>query len=111
MVMETERYILDEKGVLTFKDDVTMIKEEEFKGRDDIKKVILPGTVDSIGNFAFCGCKALREVVMEEGVRWIWDGAFRGNSTSGIVGVYLLIRLCVQHRIEKSRHPLKYLDL
>lgn len=77
MVMETERYILDEKGVLTFKDNVTMIMEEEFKGRDDINKVILPGTVDSIGIFAFCGCKALREVVMEEGVRWIWDGAFR----------------------------------
>ena len=32
--METERYILDEKGVLTFKDDVTMIKK--LIGEDSI---------------------------------------------------------------------------
>ena len=75
--METERYTLDDKGVLTIKDDVTLIKGEEFKGRTDIKTVILPGTVDSVGQSAFAGCKSLREIVLSEGVRWIWENAFR----------------------------------
>ena len=76
MTMETDRYLLDEKGVLTFKEDVTLIKDEEFKGRNDIKKVILPGTVDSVGDHSFASCKSLSEVVFSEGVRWIWRNAF-----------------------------------
>ena len=74
--METERYTLDDNGVLTIKDDVTLIKDEEFKGRADIKTVILPGAVDSVGQSAFAGCKSLREIVLSEGVRWIWENAF-----------------------------------
>ena len=50
----------------------------EFKGRNDIKKVILPGTVDSVGESSFAGCKSLKEVVFSEGVRIIWRWAFRG---------------------------------
>lgn len=75
-IEETDRYTLDENGVLTFKEDVTLIKDEEFKGRNDIKKVILPGTVDSVGEFSFANCKSLREVVFSEGVSWIWRNAF-----------------------------------
>ena len=75
-IEETDRYTLDDNGVLTFKEDVTLIKDEEFKGRNDIKKVILPGTVDSVGEFSFANCKSLREVVFSEGVRWIWRNAF-----------------------------------
>ena len=76
IAMETDRYILDDNGVLTFKEDVTLIKDEEFKGRNDIKKVILPGTVESEGEFSFDNCKSLREVVFSEGVRLIWRNAF-----------------------------------
>ena len=75
-IEETDRYTLDENGVLTFKEDVTLIKDDEFKGRNDIKKVILPGMVDSVGEFSFANCKSLREVVFSEGVRWIWRNAF-----------------------------------
>lgn len=75
-IEETDRYTLDENGVLTFKEDVTLIKDEEFKGRNDIKKVILPGTVDSVGEFSFANCKSLREVVISEGISWIWRNAF-----------------------------------
>ena len=75
--METERYILDDKGVLTIKEGVDMIRENEFKGMDQIKKAIIPGTVDSIGDHAFAGCKSLREIVLSEGVRLIWENAFR----------------------------------
>ena len=78
IIEETERYTLDDNGILTFKDDVTMLKDEEFKGRNDIKKVILPGTVDSVGESSFAGCKSLKEVVFSEGVRIIWRWAFRG---------------------------------
>ena len=79
-IEETERYTLDEKGVLTIKDGVDMIKDEEFRGRADIKKVIIPGTVDGIGFYAFAGCRSVKEVVFSEGVRWLWEYAFSGCS-------------------------------
>ena len=79
-IEETERYTLDESGVLTIKKDMTQIKDEEFKGRSDIKKVIIPGTVEFIGNSSFSGCKSLTGVVMKEGVRVIWENAFSGCS-------------------------------
>lgn len=77
-IEETERYTLDERGALTFKDDVTQIKDDEFKGRNDIKKVIIPGTVEFIGERSFSGCKSLNGVTLGEGVRVIWEGAFSG---------------------------------
>jgi len=79
-IEETERYTLDERGVLTIKDGVDMIKDDEFRGRADIKKVIIPGTVDGIGFYAFAGCRSLKEVVFSEGVRWFWEYAFSGCS-------------------------------
>ena len=79
-IEETERYTLDESGVLTIKKDMTLIKDEEFKGRSDIKKVIIPGTVEFIGNSSFSGCRSLTGVVMKEGVRVIWENAFSGCS-------------------------------
>ena len=77
-IEETDRYTLDENGVLTFKEDVTQIKDEEFKGRNDIKKIIVPGTVEFIGERSFSGCKSLNGVTLGEGVRVIWEGAFSG---------------------------------
>lgn len=79
-IEETKRYTLDESGVLTIKKDMTLIKDEEFKGRSDIKKVIIPGTVEFIGNSSFSGCRSLTGVVMKEGVRVIWENAFSGCS-------------------------------
>ena len=77
-IEETEGYTLDENGVLTFKEDVTQIMDEEFKGRNDIKKVIIPGTVEFIGERSFSGCESLNGVILGEGVRVIWKGAFSG---------------------------------
>ena len=77
-IEETDRYTLDENGVLTFKEDVTQIKDEEFKGRNDIKKIIVPGTVEFIGERSFSGCKSLNGVTLGDGVRVIWEGAFSG---------------------------------
>ena len=77
-IEETDRYTLDENGVLTLKEDVTQIKDEEFKGRNDIKKVLISGTVEFIGKSSFLGCKYLNGVTFEEGVRVIWEGAFSG---------------------------------
>lgn len=79
-IEETERYTLDESGVLTIKDGIDRIKDDEFRERADIEKVIIPGTVDSIGFYAFAGCRSLKEVVMKEGVRVIWEHAFSGCS-------------------------------
>ncbi|MBQ9173653.1 MAG: leucine-rich repeat domain-containing protein [Bacteroidales bacterium] len=77
-IEETERYTLDERGVLTLKEDVTQIKDEEFKGKNDIKKAIIPGTVEFIGERSFSGCESLDGVTLGEGVRVIWEGAFIG---------------------------------
>lgn len=79
-IEETERFTLDESGVLTIKDGIDRIKDDEFRERADIEKVIIPGTVDSIGFYAFAGCRSLKEVVMKEGVRVIWEHAFSGCS-------------------------------
>ena len=76
IIEETERYSLDDKGVLTFKADVTLIKSDEFRGRNDIKKIILPGTISSIGNHAFAFNSELKEILFSEGLRLIWSEAF-----------------------------------
>ena len=45
---------------------VTSIANEAFKGVDNVETVTLPRTLKEIGNAAFAGCKALKEVVVSE---------------------------------------------
>ena len=45
---------------------VTSIANEAFKDVDDVETVTLPRTLKEIGNAAFSGCKALKEVVVSE---------------------------------------------
>ena len=45
---------------------VTSIANEAFKDIDDVETVTLPRTLKEIGNAAFSGCKALKEVVVSE---------------------------------------------
>ena len=75
--VETERYKI-EGDVLIIKEGVDHIKDNEFKDMDKIKKVVLPATIESIGNGAFFGCKSLREINFPDGLRLIWEYAFAG---------------------------------
>lgn len=76
--METDRYTLDEKGVLVVKPGVTCIGQDEFKDFDKITKVVLPRTVKYIYHGAFHGCKRLRFINLPVGLRSIESWAFAG---------------------------------
>ena len=74
--METDRYTIDEKGVLVVKPGVTGIGQDEFKDFDKITKVVLPRTVEYICHGAFHGCKRLRSINLPVGLRFIESWAF-----------------------------------
>lgn len=46
-----------------------------------VSSIVIPGNIKRIKQFAFCGYKSLKKVVIEEGVETIEDGAF---SSSGL---------------------------
>ena len=74
--METDRYTIDEKGVLVVKPGVTSIGPDEFKNFDKITKVVLPRTIGFICHGAFHGCKRLRSINLPVGLRFIESWAF-----------------------------------
>ncbi len=59
-------------------EDCVAIDQSAFCGNDNLEKVLLPGSIKSIGADAFESCIALREVNIPEGVEQIDNGAFRG---------------------------------
>ena len=56
--------------------DVTAITDEAFKQSAFIKSVTIPGTVKSIGKWAFMSSNKLEKVVIEDGVEHIGERAF-----------------------------------
>ena len=52
--------------VVTIPDGVTVLDEEAFYQDNDIVKVICPGSLKVVGNFAFALCEKLEEVVLPE---------------------------------------------
>ncbi|MCM1488719.1 MAG: leucine-rich repeat domain-containing protein [Firmicutes bacterium] len=42
-----------------------------------VQSIVIPGSVDVIAGWAFCGCEGLNEVTIEEGLERIDSGAFR----------------------------------
>lgn len=66
-------------GVLTdikLSSNITQIPRGCFAGCN-FESITIPSTVKSVGEQAFVGCKFLKEVVIEEGVEKIEDGAFK----------------------------------
>ncbi|MDE6048239.1 MAG: leucine-rich repeat protein, partial [Paramuribaculum sp.] len=59
--------IPSEVGIDGKKYPVTEIEEGAFEGNTEIKKVVVPETVTTIGKEAFKGCTSLTEVVTEDG--------------------------------------------
>ena len=76
--METDRYTIDEKGVLVVKPGITAIGQDEFKDFDRITKAVLPRTIKYICLGAFHGCKRLRSINLPAGLRFIESWAFAG---------------------------------
>lgn len=57
---------------------VTRLSLGCFKNCTDLTTVILPGTIETIGESAFQGCTAMRGIFIPEGVSYIGSGAFYG---------------------------------
>jgi len=56
--------------------DWTAIPDEEFRGKTDLKRVILPNNVISIGNSAFYNCQKLQQVAFPSTLQSIGSYAF-----------------------------------
>lgn len=67
-------------GNIIIPDGVKHIAGGVFKNNARITGVIVPGSVCDIGEEAFCGCKNLKELTLNEGIRNIEDRAFKGSS-------------------------------
>lgn len=74
--MESKRYTIEEGGVLHVTDGVTIICQDEFKGFDQITKVVLPRTVSRIEYGAFHDCKRMKSINIPRGVDIIESWAF-----------------------------------
>lgn len=63
-------------------DGVTIqaISDVAFQERKNLKRVTLPGTLKSVGYYAFYKCTGLKEVTIGDGVPLVESNAFRGCS-------------------------------
>ena len=52
-----------------------------FTGDKDIKSIVLPNGVTSIGKYQFSGCSSLTRIEIQSGVTSIGEGAFSGCSS------------------------------
>lgn len=66
----------DSYGRLCFESEVSAIPAEAFKGCNTLSAIILPETIQSIGNNAFENCLALTSIAIPEGVTTIGDFTF-----------------------------------
>lgn len=65
---------------------VTRIGTSSFSGCANLENINIPATVTSIGSYAFTGCKALKVMVMHDGLEKIEPNTFFGcSSLSGVI--------------------------
>lgn len=64
--------------VKTFKmhDETKFIQTNAFYGCENLKSIVVPNTVESIGDFAFYNCASLKSVVIPKNVSAIGSSAF-----------------------------------
>ncbi len=91
--MNEKDYTLDEKGVLTIREGVREIDAYAFDSDSKIKKVILPGSVEKIGEMAFSRCRNLSEIEFSEGLREIGFQCFDRTAVETLVFPKSLLRI------------------
>lgn len=67
--------------VVIIPEGIEVIPDDYFEDLDHryaLKKVVLPSTIKSIGNYAFNGCVSLEEVNLPAGMTTIGTGVFQG---------------------------------
>ena len=64
--------------------EVTTIADSAFQENTIIKKVIIPDTIERIGNHAFRDCSSLTEVILGNNLKSIGDSAFWGCAFTNI---------------------------
>ena len=67
-------YVLN--GFYSIKEGTRIICDSAFWGRWWLRSLVIPDSVTSIGDRAFCLCKSLRSIVIPDSVTSIGDGAF-----------------------------------
>lgn len=67
------------KGVVEFSSNVTTV-QNWFRGNTEIKKIMLPDSVTTIGDYSFYGCTSLTWVGMPDEIVSIGGHAFQGCS-------------------------------
>lgn len=70
----------DGKGVIVLDCPIDVIEEYAFEGCRNLKEIVIPEGVTKIGLCAFDGCKGLEKVVIPSSVTEIESGAFAGCS-------------------------------
>ncbi|MBP3228352.1 MAG: family 20 glycosylhydrolase [Bacteroidaceae bacterium] len=59
--------------------NVTVIPDNAFFAASQLKRIALPRTLETIGRYAFFGCKSLGgELALPEGMKSVGEGAFQG---------------------------------
>ena len=88
------KYTGDDEEVI-IPDGIIEIGSDAFcdYGQSKIQKVICPSSLKEIGSFAFAYCKALREVVLPDGIELIRFGAF---SYTGLVKINIPINCKIE---------------
>ena len=66
-------------GNIVIPENVKHIAGGAFKDNSKITGVVIPGSVTDICEEAFCGCKNLKQLTLNEGTRNIEDRAFKGT--------------------------------
>lgn len=61
--------------------DTTEILPEQFSGNNNVKVVVVPYGVKSIGDDAFSNCSSLEKIILPESLTHIGSAAFSGCSS------------------------------
>ena len=91
----TEVIGCDEDGCVSVKipEGITSIKDSALEDNEIIESVILPNTLEKIGNKAFRGCRNLCQIEINDYLQSIgWD-AFKGTDLSQVYIPYLVYKI------------------
>ena len=74
-------------GVVTFRGDITTIRDDAFSGCTSLTSIDLPAGVTSIGEDAFSGCTSLTSIDLPAGVTSIREDAFENCTSLTSIGL------------------------